>query len=270
MILTSVVGMILSQPGLVTIASMVWGNLGIALMAASAASINHIVDKRIDIKMDRTSDRPVAVGRISTGDALVFSMVLCSLGMGILWFFNNPLAAWLTLATLVGYALIYSIYLKHATSQNIVIGGLSGAMPPLLGWVAVQGDIHPNALLLVLIIFIWTPPHFWALALHRSDEYSRANIPILTVTHGERYTRIQVLLYTLLLGAITLLPWVLGMFSWIYLSGAIVLGAVFIYWSIRVLLNRDNDTEADLSTFRYSIVYLMSLFAFMVGDHYLI
>ena len=280
MILTSMVGMLLSVPGWLPLDVFIFGNLGIALMAGSAACINHVVDRQIDLKMARTSNRPVAKGRVQPKQAIIFAGVTGILGMAILWFFNNPLAAWLTLASLVGYALVYTMYLKRATPQNIVVGGLAGAMPPLLGWVAVTGDIHPHGLLLVLIIFIWTPPHFWALALHRKEDYALADIPMLPVTHGERYTRIQVFLYTLLLFVITLIPWVAGMFGWMYLLGATLLGLQFIYWATKVLRKKDShgadsedksgDADVDMNTFRYSIIYLMALFVIMLSDHYLI
>ena len=288
MILTSIVGMLLSVPGWLPLDTLIMGNLGIALMAGSAACINHVIDRRIDLKMARTSNRPVAKGRVQPQQALVFALVTGASGMAILWFFNNPLAAWLTLASLIGYALIYTLYLKRATPQNIVVGGLAGAMPPLLGWVAVTGEIHAHGLLLVLIIFIWTPPHFWALALHRKEDYALADIPMLPVTHGERYTRIQIMLYTLLLFVITLIPWVAGMFGWIYLLGATLLGLKFIYWAFKVLrkkdsgsnkssgadksssADKDRDADVDMNTFKYSIIYLMALFVIMLTDHYLI
>ncbi len=269
MLLTVVVGMLLAQSNLAPIGLYFGGNLGIAMMSGSAAAINHVVDWQIDMKMARTANRPIAQGAINPTQAFLFALVLGVAGFGILWFNNNPLTAWLTLASLIGYALIYTLYLKRATSQNIVIGGLAGAMPPLLGWVAITGTIHPHALLLVLIIFIWTPPHFWALALNRVEEYKEVDIPMLPITHGEHYTRLQVLLYTLLLFVCTLLPWVAGMLDWLYLLGAIILGVGFIGYAIKVYRNQQQGAD-DMKTFKYSIIYLMLLFLIMLTDHFLL
>ena len=268
MILTSIIGMFLSVPGMVPIDVLILGNLGIALCAGAAAVINHVVDRKIDLKMSRTLNRPVAKGRVSPYQALLFSMMLGLVGMAILLVYINSLTAWLTLASLFGYAVLYTSYLKRATPQNIVIGGLAGAVPPLLGWTAVTGEIHGHALLLVLIIFAWTPPHFWALAVHRKDEYAEAEIPMLPVTHGEKYTKISILLYTVLMILVTLLPFAVGMSGWLYISGALILGAGFLYWAIVMMLDR--NPNAGMDTFKYSIVYLMALFIIMLVDHYFI
>jgi protoheme IX farnesyltransferase len=268
MILTSIIGMFLSVPGMVPIDVLILGNVGIALCAGAAAVINHVVDRKIDLKMSRTLNRPVAKGRVSPYQALLFSTILGLIGMAILLVYINPLTAWLTLASLFGYAVLYTSYLKRATPQNIVIGGLAGAVPPLLGWTAVTGEIHGHALLLVLIIFAWTPPHFWALAVHRKDEYAKAEIPMLPVTHGEKYTKISILLYTVLMILVTLLPFAVGMSGWLYISGALILGAGFLYWAIVMMLDR--NPNAGMDTFKYSIVYLMALFIIMLVDHYFI
>lgn len=268
MLLTSVIGMLLASPGIVPWKVMLLGNLGIAFCAASAAVINHIVDRHIDQKMRRTANRPIVKGRVQPQQALLFALITGAIGMAILLVFINQITAWLTLFSLLGYALVYTLFLKRATPQNIVIGGIAGASPPLLGWTAVTGEIHGHALLLVLIIFAWTPPHFWALAVHRKDEYANADIPMLPVTHGERYTKLHILLYTLIMFAVTLLPFATGMFNWIYLLGALILGGGFIYWSMVLLIGR--RPTAALDTFRYSIIYLMSLFVIMLLDHYLL
>ena len=268
MILTSIIGMFLSVPGMVPLDVLILGNVGIALCAGAAAVINHVVDRQIDLKMSRTLNRPVAKGRVSPYQAMFFSAILGFLGMAILLLYINALTAWLTLASLFGYAVLYTSYLKRATPQNIVIGGLAGAVPPLLGWTAVTGEIHGHALLLVLIIFAWTPPHFWALAVHRKDEYAKAEIPMLPVTHGEKYTKINILLYTVLMIMVTLLPFAVGMSGWLYIIGALILGAGFLYWAIMMMLGRKPD--AGMDTFKYSIVYLMALFIIMLVDHYFI
>jgi len=268
MIVTSVIGMFLAVPGMVPVEILILGNLGIALCAASAAAVNHLVDRHVDLKMARTLNRPVAVGRVGPYQALVFAAVLGIAGMAILLLRINALTAWLTLASLLGYAVVYTLYLKRATPQKIVIGGLAGAAPPLLGWTAVTGEIHGYALLLVLIVFVWTPPHFWALALHRRDEYAKADIPMLPVTHGEGYTKLHILLYTILLIIVSVLPFLTGMSGWLYLLGALVLGAGFIYWAIVLMVSTQAD--AGMATFKYSIVYLLALFAIMLADHYLV
>jgi len=266
MIVTSAIGMFMAVPGMVPLDILVLGNLGIALSAASAATINHLVDRRIDLKMARTLNRPIAKGRVGTFQALSFSAVLGVLGMGILLNYINALTAWLTLASLLGYAVVYTLFLKRASPQNIVIGGLAGAAPPLLGWTAVTGEVHGYGLLLVLIVFIWTPPHFWALALHRKDEYAKADVPMLPVTHGERYTKLHIVLYTILLIIVTVLPYLTGMSGWLYLLGALVLGGGFLYWAIVLMVS--DKPNLGMATFKYSIVYLLALFTIMLVDHY--
>jgi protoheme IX farnesyltransferase len=268
MIVTSLIGMFLAVPGMVPLDVLVLGNLGIALSAASAATINHLVDRQVDIKMARTQDRPIAQGRVQPMQAIMFAAVLGFVGMATLVLYTNALTAWLTLASLLGYAVVYTIFLKRATPQNIVIGGLAGAAPPLLGWVAVTNEVHPHALLLVLIIFVWTPPHFWALALHRKEEYAKADVPMLPVTHGERYTKLHILLYTIALIPVTILPWLAGMSGWMYLLGALVLGGGFLYWAIMLMIG--DKPDLGMATFKYSIVYLLALFAIMLVDHYLV
>jgi heme o synthase len=266
MILTSAIGMFMAVPGMVPLDILVLGNLGIALCAGAAAAVNHLVDQRVDQKMSRTHNRPIAQGRVSNLQAALFATAMGSLGMYILIVWINPLTAWLTLASLVGYAFVYTMFLKRATPQNIVIGGLAGAMPPLLGWTAVTGDIHGHALLLVLIIFAWTPPHFWALAIHRREEYALVSIPMLPVTHGVAFTKLHILLYTILMFLITLLPFATHMSGPLYLLGAVVLGGGFLYWAIALI--RGKNPNAPMETFKYSIVYLMSLFVIMLLDHY--
>jgi protoheme IX farnesyltransferase len=266
MILTSAIGMFMAVPGMVPLDILVLGNLGIALCAGAAAAVNHLVDQRVDQKMSRTHNRPIAQGRVSNLQAALFATAMGSLGMYILIVWINPLTAWLTLASLVGYAFVYTMFLKRATPQNIVIGGLAGAMPPLLGWTAVTGDIHGHALLLVLIIFAWTPPHFWALAIHRREEYALVAIPMLPVTHGVAFTKLHILLYTILMFMITLLPFATHMSGPLYLLGAVVLGGGFLYWAIALI--RGKNPNAPMETFKYSIIYLMSLFVIMLLDHY--
>jgi len=266
MMLTSVVGMLLAVPGAVPVDVLILGNLGIALCAASAATINHLVDRGIDQKMRRTFNRPVATGRVQPVPAAIFALTLGLLGMGVLIYFINPLTAYLTLGSLLGYAVVYTLYLKRSSPQNIVIGGLAGAAPPLLGWTAVTGQIDGHALLLVLIIFAWTPPHFWALAVHRKEDYAKADVPMLPVTHGERYTKIHILLYTVILLITTTLPFVTGMLNVFYFVGSLILGAGFLYWAVRLLLT--DDRRIAMETFKYSIIYLMALFVIMLIDHY--
>ncbi|MCX7121471.1 MAG: heme o synthase [Gammaproteobacteria bacterium] len=266
MILTSMVGMALA-PGNFSWLVLILGNLGIALMAGSAAAINHLVDRHIDRIMHRTQNRPIAQGTISTKKAVLFSFILCGLSLFILIKFINNLTALLTFLSLIGYAGIYTLFLKHKTPQNIVIGGIAGAAPPLLGWVAMTGHVDPGAILLMLIIFIWTPPHFWALAIYRVEEYAKADVPMLPVTHGIRFTKINIVLYTILLFAITLLPFAIGMSGWIYLIAVILLNVRFLQWSIR-LLYTDKPAIA-LSVFRFSIVYLMGLFIILLADHFI-
>jgi len=267
MLLTSVIGMLMATREMVPWQVLLFGNLGIALCAGSAAAVNHLVDRRVDAVMARTHNRPIATGRIDALHATIFAAVLGLAGMIMLITLINALTAWLTLASLLGYAVVYTLFLKRATPQNIVIGGLAGAAPPLLGWTAVTNDIHGHALLLVLIIFAWTPPHFWALAIHRREEYAKVDVPMLPVTHGDRYTRVHVLLYTLIMFAITLLPFAVRMSGLLYLLGAVVLGLGFLYWSVVLLMGK--NPKAPMETFKYSIIYLMALFVVMLADHYL-
>lgn len=267
MLLTSLVGMLLAVPGMVPVDVLILGNLGIALVAASGAVVNHLIDRKIDIIMKRTHNRPVAQGRVEPRQAALFAIAIGVVGMLILMIGVNPLCAWLTLASFVGYAFIYTGYLKHATPQNIVIGGLSGAMPPLLGWSAVTGTIEPGALILVLIIFAWTPPHFWALAIHRKEEYAKSGVPMLPVTHGEYVTKVHILVYTIMLIAASVLPYFTGMSGPLYLLAALGLGGGFLLWATRLMLWQKPSTAMD--TFKYSILYLALLFVALVVDHYL-
>ena len=246
---------------------LIYGNLGIGLCAASAAAINHLVDRRVDAIMARTRNRPVAMGRVKTSNAIIFALLLGVSGSLVLLLLVNPLTAALTVASLIGYAFVYTLFLKRATPQNIVIGGLAGAAPPLLGWTAVTGEIHGHALLLVLIIFAWTPPHFWALAIHRREEYASVDIPMLPVTHGVAFTKLHILLYTVIMFLITLLPFATRMSGPLYLLGAVVLGGGFLYWAIELM--RGKNPAAPMETFKYSIIYLMALFVVMLVDHYL-
>jgi protoheme IX farnesyltransferase len=266
-VFTAVVGMLLSVPGWPGIVPLVFGTLGIGLAASSAAAINHVVDARIDVQMARTRRRPLPQGRLTEAEALAFAGILSVLAMLLLWFVVNPLTAVLTFASLIGYAVIYTMYLKRATPQNIVIGGAAGAAPPVLGWAAVTGEVHAHALLLFLIIFAWTPPHFWALAIARKDDYAKVGIPMLPVTHGIAYTRQFILLYTILLVLITILPYLSGMTGLIYLAAALILGGVFLWHAIG--LKRDDGPARPMRMFRYSINYLMLLFAALLVDHYL-
>ncbi|MGE6793769.1 protoheme IX farnesyltransferase [Pseudomonas guineae] len=268
MLITSLVGMFLATRAGVAWQVLIFGNLGIGLCAGAAAAVNHVVDRRIDSIMARTLKRPVTSGRISPSAALGFALLLAVIGMALLLTFTNELAAWLTLASLLGYAVIYTGFLKRATPQNIVIGGLAGAAPPLLGWVAVTGHVSAEPLLLVLIIFAWTPPHFWALAIHRKEEYAKADIPMLPVTHGEHYTKVHILLYTLVMFAVTLLPYAIHMSGLLYLVCAVILGGRFLHWA--VVLYRDSKPHAAINTFKYSIWYLFALFIALLVDHYLI
>lgn len=268
MLITSLVGMFLATRAGVAWPVLVFGNLGIGLCAGAAAAVNHVVDRRIDSIMARTHKRPVTAGRLSPAAALSFALLLAVTGMALLLAFTNELAAWLTLASLLGYAVLYTGFLKRATPQNIVIGGLAGAAPPLLGWVAVTGHISAEPLLLVLIIFAWTPPHFWALAIHRKEEYAKADIPMLPVTHGEHYTKVHILLYTCMMFAVTLLPYAIHMSGLLYLACAIVLGARFLHWAW--VLYRDSQPHAAINTFKYSIWYLFLLFIALLVDHYLL
>jgi|TARA_R110001592_G_scaffold19231_9_gene79061 protoheme IX farnesyltransferase len=266
MIITSAIGMLLATEGMVPWTILVLGNLGIALCAGSAATVNHLVDRRIDIHMARTQRRPMAQGRLNPISAMAFALILGVGGMAILLTWINPVTAWLTLGSLLGYAVIYTLFLKRATPQNIVIGGLAGAAPPLLGWTAVTGQIDAEGLLLVLIIFAWTPPHFWALAIHRKAEYAKVDIPMLPVTHGERYTKLHILLYTFILLAVSMLPFVIHMSGPIYLAAALVLGVRFIDWAWA--LWRDSRPHAAIKTFKFSLWYLLWLFVALLVDHY--
>jgi protoheme IX farnesyltransferase len=267
MIVTSVIGMFMAVDGWVPWQPLVLGNLGIALCAGAAAAVNHVIDHRIDTKMARTANRPVATGVVSSTQAVVFAAALGAIGMAILLLWVNALTAWLTLASLVGYAFIYTMFLKRATPQNIVIGGLAGAAPPLLGWTAVTGEVHGHGLLLALIIFAWTPPHFWALAIHRKEEYALVDIPMLPVTHGDAFTRLHILLYTIVMFIITVLPFVTRLSGPIYLAGAVILGLVFLYWALAMMFHWRED--APIQTFKYSILYLLLLFVVMLVDHYI-
>ncbi len=268
MLLTSLVGMFLATRAGVPWTVLVFGNLGIGLCAGGAAAVNHVVDRRIDAVMARTHKRPLAEGRVSPLAALSFALLLSVSGLALLLAFTNALAAWLTLASLLGYAIIYTGFLKRATPQNIVIGGLAGAAPPLLGWVAVTGQVTAEPLLLALIIFAWTPPHFWALAIHRKEEYAKAQIPMLPVTHGEHYTKVHILLYTFALLAVSLLPFVIHMSGLLYLACALGLGARFLHWAW--VLYRGAAPHAAINTFKYSIYYLFLLFIALLVDHYLV
>ena len=266
-ILTSVVGMLLAVPGMVPLDVLILGNLGIALVAGSGAVVNHLIDRKVDSLMKRTHNRPLPQGRVDPVNAFIFATVIGVAGMLILLFWVNPLCAWLTLASFVGYAFIYTGYLKRATPQNIVIGGLSGAMPPLLGWSAVSGTIHQDALILVLIIFAWTPPHFWALAIHRKDEYAKTGIPMLPVTHGEYVTKVHIIIYTAILVLVSAFPYFSGLSGPLYLIAALALGAGFLWWSFKLMWRPTPTTAMD--TFRYSIVYLAILFIALLTDHYI-
>ncbi|MEK2611179.1 heme o synthase [Pseudomonas shirazensis] len=268
MLITALVGMFLATRAGVPWTVLLFGNLGIGLCAGAAAAVNHVVDRRIDGLMARTHKRPLADGRIGPASALAFALLLAVLGMSVLLVFTNALTTWLTLASLLGYAVLYTGFLKRATPQNIVIGGLAGAAPPLLGWVAVTGQITAEPLLLVLIIFAWTPPHFWALAIHRKEEYAKAAIPMLPVTHGEAYTKLHILLYTWVLLAASLLPFAIHMSGLLYLACALLLGLGFVRWAW--VLYRGTRPHAAIKTFKYSIGYLFALFIALLVDHYLL
>jgi len=264
---TALVGTLLASPGLPPLNALLWGNLGIALAAACAATINHVLDRRIDEQMTRTRGRPLPSGRLTERHALAFAAVLGVTSMALLAFLVNLLTALLTFLSLIGYAVVYTVWLKRATPQNIVIGGAAGAAPPVLGWTAVTDSIDPNALLLFLIIFVWTPPHFWALAIARRDEYARAGIPMLPVTHGIDYTRLQVLLYTVLLTVVTILPYLTRMSGLLYLAAALVLNGGFLYYALALKITARR--ELPMRVFRFSVTYLLWLFAALLVDHYL-
>src|SRR4029077_19219752 len=264
---TAVVGTLLASPGLTPLDALVWGNLGVALAAASAAALNHVLDRRIDEQMARTRARPLPSGALSERQALAFAALLGVSSMGVLAVLVNLLTAVLAFLSLIGYAVVYTVWLKRATPQNIVIGGAAGAAPPVLGWAAVSDRVDPNALLLALIIFVWTPPHFWALAIARRDDYARAGIPMLPVTHGVAYTRLQVLLYTVLLVVVTLMPYLTRMSGLVYLAAALLLNAAFLYYALALKISARE--ELPLKVFRFSVTYLMWLFAALLVDHYL-
>ncbi|MGB5472691.1 MAG: heme o synthase [Gammaproteobacteria bacterium] len=266
-VFTAMVGMFLATqpPGMVPWDVLLLGNLGIGMAASAAAAINHVLDAREDARMTRTSRRPLPQGEISQTGALVFAVLLAALSMAILVVFINSLTAVLTFFSLVGYAIVYTMYLKRATPQNIVIGGAAGAAPPVLGWAALTDTVDPHALLLFLIIFIWTPPHFWALAIHRRDEYAKVDIPMLPVTHGIPFTRLQILLYTIMLLVVSVLPFAMHMSGYFYLAGALLLGIGFLRYAIQLMQGKD----VAMKTFGYSIWYLMAIFAILLVDHYL-
>ncbi len=262
----AVIGMFLATPGMAPWRVLFAGTAGIALLAGAAFAINCLIEQEIDAKMARTRARPLPRGELTSLQTVVFAGVIGGIGMLLLYRYVNALTMWLTFGTFVGYAIIYTILLKPATPQNIVIGGLSGAMPPLLGWTAVTGEVAPEALLLVLIIYAWTPPHFWALALYRTEDFTRAGLPMLPVTHGQKFTRLHVLLYTLVLIASTLLPFVYGMSGWIYLVAALALDGMFLYYAVRIYIAYSDRLAQQ--TFRYSVVYLAGLFTALLLDHY--
>ncbi len=266
LVLTALVGMSLSVPGGLPWQVLLPAMVGIALLSSAAAAINHIVDQKIDSIMGRTHNRPLPEGRISVANAIIFAACIAVLGFITLYTLVNPLTALLTLSGLVGYSFIYTLYLKRATPQNITIGGLAGAIPPLLGWTAMTNEIAPNALLLVLIIYTWTPPHFWALAIHRKNEYAKVNIPMLPVTHGVDFTKTQILLYTVLLFVVCLFPYLVGMSNWLYLLGACGLNSIFIRYAWQLKFNATK--EIAMKTFKFSIVHLMLLFIILLLDHY--
>jgi protoheme IX farnesyltransferase len=266
-VFTAVVGMVLASPGWIPLNALLLGSLGIAMASGSAAAFNHILDRRIDGQMNRTRRRPLPTGHMQENHAIVFAVALAAASMLILCAGVNVLTAVLTFGSLIGYAIVYTLWLKRATPQNIVIGGAAGAAPPILGWAAVTNTIDPNALVLFLIVFTWTPPHFWALAIARRDDYAKVGIPMLPVTHGVPYTRLQIVLYTILLILATLLPFLTGMSGLVYLAAALGLNARFLYFV--VALNKGTRPELPIKTFRFSITYLMLLFAALIVDHYL-
>jgi len=264
---TALVGMLLASPGTVPLHTLLFGLLGIGMASAAGAALNHVVDQRIDALMERTRGRPLPSGDLDGPHALVFALGLAVLSVVLLATLVNPLTAVLTFCAFIGYAVIYTMYLKRATPQNIVWGGIAGAMPPLLGWTAVTGEVGIEGLLLVLLIFVWTPPHFWALAIKRREEYARAGIPMLPVTHGVAYTKLQILIYSMMLLTVSLMPFLVHMSGLLYLAGAVGLGSGFVYHAVR-LLRSEGDGRA-MKTFGYSIVYLTALFGFLLADHYL-
>jgi len=265
-VFTAVVGMVLASPGMVPLQALLLGSFGIALASGSAAAFNHVIDRRIDAQMARTRRRPLPTGHLNQGQAVLFAAALGLASMLVLWFGVNPLTATLSFGSLIGYAVVYTLWLKRATPQNIVIGGAAGAAPPILGWVAVTNHIAPESLLLFLIIFTWTPPHFWALAIARRDDYAKVGIPMLPVTHGIAHTRLQIVLYTILLVLATLLPYLVGMSGLIYLAAAVLLDARFMWYAIE--LHKGLRPDLPMRTFRFSITYLMLLFAALIVDHF--
>ena len=268
MLITALVGSLLASKALAPLSLIAFAMLGIGLCAASAAAINQIIDRKADANMNRTENRPIPQGEVSPVNASIFAFILGSLGATILVIYVNTLTALLTLASLIGYAFVYTVYLKRATPQNIVIGGLAGAAPPLLGWTAVTNSIDPNSLLLVLIIFAWTPPHFWALAIHRKDDYAKENIPMLPVTHGVQFTKLQIILYTIILILVSLLPFVVMMSGILYFISAVILGVIFLYYAVRLYF--DEDSVSAFPTFVYSIYYIFLIFAALLIDHYIV
>jgi protoheme IX farnesyltransferase len=266
-VFTAIVGMFLAVPGFPPLSALVFGTLGIGLASSSAAVFNHVLDHRVDILMMRTRGRPLPQGKLTERAALTFATIIGIISMVILGFLVNPLTAILTFASLIGYAVVYTVFLKRATPQNIVIGGAAGAAPPVLGWTAVTNEIHSSALLLFLIIFVWTPPHFWSLAIARKDEYEKVGIPMLPVTHGEEYTRLNILLYTVLLVLITIIPYLTGMSGLIYLATALVFGGIFLHHTIQ-MRRRPDIADLPMRTFKFSITYLGVLFAALLIDHY--
>lgn len=266
-VFTAIVGMLLSTPGALPIDTFLAATVGIGLASASGAALNHWVDQRIDVIMERTNNRPLPQGEMSSQSALFFALSLAVVSMIILMVWTNPLTTLLTLTSLVGYAVIYTMFLKRTTPQNIVLGGAAGAAPPLLGWAAMTGEVNAEALLLFLIIFVWTPPHFWALAIKRKDEYAKAGLPMLPVTHGVVFTKLHILLYTMLLLSVTLMPFVIQMTGMIYFAGALALGIGFIYHAVKLYNTGESDQHA-MKTFGFSIFYLSALFAFFLLDHY--
>lgn len=269
-VFTAVVGMVLASPGMVPLPALVFGTIGIALASGSAAAFNHVLDRRIDEQMARTRGRPLPTGHLVKSQAVIFASFLGLGSMLLLWFTVGPLTAVLTFCSLIGYAIVYTLYLKRATPQNIVIGGAAGAAPPILGWAAVTNTIDLHALILFLIIFTWTPPHFWALAIARRDDYAKVGIPMLPVTHGVPFTRLQIVLYTILLGVVTLLPVLTYMSGLIYLVSALALNARFLYYVLALNRDRGGRPQLPMRTFRFSITYLMLLFAALIVDHYLL
>ena len=267
-VFTAVIGMFLATPGMVPLQILLAATVGIALVAGSAAAVNCLIEQKVDAIMARTRGRPLPRGEVSQYQTILFSGIVGGMGLFILNNYVNELTMWLTLGTFIGYAVIYTVLLKPVTPQNIVIGGASGAMPPVLGWASVTGDVSADALLLFLIIFAWTPPHFWALALYRKNEYAKAGMPMLPVTHGDKYTRLHVLFYTIILSAVTLMPFATGMSKWIYLVSAVMLDGVFLYYAIKIYTNYSDELAK--KTFRYSIIYLSALFAALLLDHYFV